>query len=269
MKINIESTQFKELVNSKEPAVFIFNHPDPPCDLAMFYGFINHLYGEYKANNDNSENGINFPKPQCIVTNREYDVFPEKLKKMYDKGGFVPIVSKAYPSSENNTLKMGTVIDNFTNGNHIFIAPEGGRRFLNLTNEEKFNYGISKVIIKSLTKLPRVKVIPVGICCEKTKGAVAHGAVHIGNPIYFKMENNSISVTKGNIDNKFTEQNDNSFYKKISLNSDEEYTELKYGNKPIILDNESSKKAMARIIGGVLCTNLSITADKATEEFIK
>lgn len=35
MKINNESIQFKNLVNSNEPAIFVFNHPDPPRDLAM------------------------------------------------------------------------------------------------------------------------------------------------------------------------------------------------------------------------------------------
>lgn len=77
------------------------------------------------------------------------------------------------------------------------------------------------------------------------------------------MENNTISVTKGDIESEFKNKDGNTFYEKIAEKSEDEYTALKYGNKNIYLDTESSKKAMARVIGGVLCTDLAIVSEKA------
>lgn len=273
MKMNIESGRIRDLAKDNESVIFLFNHPAPPNDLCLTFGFISKLYEKY------SQAGLakTCPRPKYLLTQRIVEAMPEKLRGPFQKVQGVGVDAGTYPTPERagrNGEIMQNLVDGFEQGqNHIFIFPEGGRaRYQNIPLEERFQYGIGKIATKILEDVGEVKVVNVGM---DYKNGV--GAVHIGKPVIFKIgENGEILTNKGNFQKGGKTTTPNRFYSQLSCSCDTEFQPLKIqGTTPQLLNSmtkeESRQNQMlaSRLIAGVMCDNMSICISKAQKMLTK
>lgn len=262
MEINLESGRLSDLAKSKEPVIFLFNHPAPPYDLGLSFGFVSQLYKKY------SELGLaaNCPRPKYILSERILSSMPEKLSSAFQKVQAVGINAGTYPTPER-AGKNGNVISDVVNGfirgkNNIFIFPEGGRaRYQNLPIEERFQYGIGKIATKVLSSVGRAKVVNVALGYKD-----GHGVVYIGKPIIFEAtKNGEIGVKGGNVSQCCDKTVINRFYSELKKTKGETLQPLTNNGVPITLpsnlsSSEDKKMHMvaSRLMTGIMCDNMSI-----------
>lgn len=264
LEINTENDKLDKIVNSDIPTIFVFNHPNAPHDLISSFGFVSELYGKYLE----VGKGETCPRPK-VFTSGVHDGFPQEYKELLEKGFVTPIDPCPYPNvnrAKNNANAIGKIEKGFINSEYnIFHFPEGARRSMkNLPFDYRFQYGIAKIINNAINEQKTVRVIPVGLAAKEK-----FGVVEIGEPVYFKKEDDSVFVSKGNFDSKEEITKTNDYYKKLSELKENEFFPIYYGNEIVKVKDEKSNKAMERLIAGDICSNLEICANKANEKFIK
>lgn len=262
VEMNTDNNELKNLVESDEATIFLFNHPCPPFDLSVSFGFLAELYKEYKE----AGKAETCPRPKYILTERIPGSFCDKFREVFEKMEAVGVDAGTYPTADRantNKEKLAPVIEGFLNDdNHIFIFPEGGRpRYKDtLSLKERFQYGIAKIIKKAAREKGSVRVVSVGL---DYKDGV--GAVHIGKPVYYKSEGNKIRVSKGSITPGSKPAAANTFYQALSKMPDDQVTlPLCIGGKEL---DESCKKSdilLSRLVAGTLCSNLDVAVDAAS-----
>lgn len=258
--INLESGRLDAIAGSKEAVIFVGNHNNPPHDAALLFNFITELYRKYEALG--SPDGV--PRPRIVMDKRIYNGFPEDLRTILGKAGSVPVVATSYPTAENasvNKSVMEGMRDGFVQDkNHIFIYPEGRRnKFRNsLPVKDRFQYGIGKIIQDALVSKQRVKVVPLGVGQEGDTGSI-----HIGNPLYFEKDGETITVRGGNITPETEEFKTSSFYRRLSKLAGEESMAICYNGIPVQTADKKANKFMSRLIAGILCTDVEVCAKKA------
>lgn len=264
LEINTENNELEKIVEEDMPTIFVFNHPNAPHDLISSFGFISELYSKYLE----IGKGETCPRPK-VFTSGVHDGFPQEYKELLEKGFVTPIDPCPYPNqnrAKNNSNAIGKIEKGFINSEYnLFHFPEGARRSMkNLPFEYRFQYGIAKIINKTINEQKTVRIIPVGLAAKEN-----FGVVEIGEPVYFKKEDDTVLVSRGNFDSNENITNSNDYYKKLSNLEDNEFFPICYGNKIVKVKDEKSNKAMERLIAGNLCSNLEICANQANEKFIK
>ena len=143
-------------------------------------------------------------------------------------------------------------IDNKIN---LFIFPEGRMcAFKKLDSSWKFQGGVSDIIKAVAKQKDRVKVVPLGFAY---KGNV--GSIHIGEPLFFKKENDNLLFTQGTADKELSSE---SYYKYIQNTPQDQD-----GYRPILDKGEPIKYRKTRdYISGILCDNLVSCKRKAAEQ---
>lgn len=263
IEMNKECGCLEKLAQSDEATIFIFNHPSPPYDLSVSFGFIAELYKAY----EDAGKSESCPRPKYILTDRINKALPEEFSEVFQKIEAVGVDAATYPTADRakmNGEKLKPVIDGFMKDeNHIFIFPEGGRpRYKDvLPLEERFQYGIAKVIKKAAQHKSRVKVVPVGL---DYKDGV--GTAHIGTPIYYKAEDKVMKISKGVITPEVEICYQSEFYRSLAkLPEPESMMEICHSGVPIINECKRSDMFLNRLIGGTLCTNMGICVDTASQ----
>lgn len=265
MEINTESGILGKIAKSNDATIFLINHYWAPYDSGLGNATIAELYKSYKENDINK-----FPEPRYILNKSTLENMPPKLRESFKKIETVGVSAPSYPtewSAKYNRLTMPTLIKGFINDkNHIIIHPEGRRSLYkkDLPLEERFQAGIAKVVQAAVEKKGRVRVVSIG-----TDYHDGLGVSNIGEPIYFEKDGNQIKVTKGNIVEGTEAAANNSFYKKLSTLNEGESLTICHKGKPLELINEQSSKFMSRLIAGIMCTDMDISAKNATKTLEK
>lgn len=262
MEINLESGILDKIAKSDASTIFISNHNHVPYDISLAFGTISELYKSYETNGKKE----NLPKPAFMINKVVTDTLPEKFKEVFDNIESLGVDSTPYPTKEGaeyNNQKMKPIIEGFTqNKTNLFLFPEGTRTAYNgkMPFENRFQYGIAKLIQDAVQKKGSVRVISLGIDFDDKLGAV-----NIGEPIYFVKDGDKIKVTKGNITSDTEAAKTNSFYKKLSTLKESENLTICHKGKPVLTTNEQSSKFMSRLIAGILCTDLDISMKNASK----
>ena len=248
-EINVESMALQDIVKSREPAIFIMNHTknqSKDIDAAVFFNTL--LYREYLYN------GLagNCPRSKIMASKgfvkRAGEGGAEKLQWL----GVVPVSASLKKDGKNhNAVVLRDLINEFSeNKINIFLFPEGALAALTfLPANYKFQPGVSSIVKKSLEKVPKVKVIPLGFAHNNETSSI-----HIGEPVYFKKTNTEYSVTKGNANSEFFDKSLAEFYS----GSDE--TIITDNGKPVEADK------IIPFISGILLKNLECCTKEAKQD---
>lgn len=256
-EMNTESGRLAKIAKSDEAAIFVVEHKSVPYDVCMGFGFLSQLYKKYQELGKIE----NVPLPKFIINKHITDGLPSHLLDVFNKTEATPVYASYYPAGEGGSDLLNNAMSGFINNkNHIIIYPDGRRAKYKqeLTDSERFQYGIGKMVQSSLLDKKRVKVI-----CLGTQYKDGIGSLHIGNPIYFSKDGNSINVTKGNITSDSERTQNNSFYKKLSELSDDDTMTITHAGKPIDISNKQGNKFMSRVIAGILRADLHICTENA------
>ncbi len=253
----LNTDRLKELAQSDEATIFITRHAGDAFDLARTMGFVSKLYEEYEKN----ENPAIYPKMNYTILKRKVDSFPDKLRAVALKAGLVGLDSTAYPTKEKfeyNKIAKDELVDDFIkNKSHIFMFPEGARYDYRdkLKPLDRFQYGISKIIVKSARKKKRVKIVTLGM--DK------RGGLYIGKPLYFENRNGVLYVSKGNFTTDSKIAQENSFFRNLAKTNEDELKPITYGGKEIKDTDAKGSKALARLASGIISEDLEISMNTA------
>lgn len=266
MEINLETGKLEELAKSDEATIFVFNHPSIPKDLVLSFGFLSKLYEAY----DQQGKAQSCPKPRYVITDEIVSTVSPKMKEIFTRFGMVPVDASFFPSGEkaaNNNPKIAPVIEEFIDDkSNIVIFPEGElahyKSAFNL--EERFQYGVAKIVNKAANNKKRVKVVTVGV--DYKDGL---GVVHLGDPIYFEKDGNQLKVNKGNLSKESSATRKNAFYSDLAGRQNDDMIPIPYGGEPLEVTDKMKHTFMSRLIAGILCTNLDICVDQAQETLQK
>lgn len=264
MEINIEEGKLKQLAQSDEAAIYVFNHPNIPNDVILTFGFINQLYKAYEEEGK----AETCPRISYLL---DTDNLPPSFRDAAKSFGFnslrAPLVDDG---SSNVELHNGRVLfksmREYSKGKkNIFLLPEGSySNFKDIPLKEKFQPGIGRMVEKLVTKMDKVKIVPVGLCAEEGKGVV-----NIGEPIYFSHDDKTdgITATKGSL----TPENapDKGFYQNLSSQASDTPQTIVYGGEVITNDGKENKAILSRLVSGVVATNLDVNVQRATSVFKK
>lgn len=256
-EMNVESGELDKIANSNEAAIFVVEHKSVPYDVSMGFGFLSQLYKRYQELGKVS--GI--PLPKFVINRHITDGLPPHLLEVFNKTEAVPLYVSSYPTGEGGSDLLNSAMAGFANNqNHIMIYPDGRRAKYKqeLTDRERFQYGIGKMVQGALKDKERVKVVSLG-----TDYKDGIGSLHIGSPMYFSKDGNFINVSKGNIAPDSAAALGNSFYNRLSGLSDEEMMTITHAGHPIDISDKQSAKFMPRVIAGILRTDLDACTGKA------
>lgn len=262
-EINTESGRLDEIVNSDEATIFVANHDNPPYDASLAFLFYSELYKKYEEAGKTN----NIPMPKLIADSRTVNGFPDKLKEIFKKVEAVPVIATSYPTQEsskfNNQVINPVVYDFINDKNHILIYPEGRRNKFRQTLplEERFQYGIGKIIQTALKHKSRVKVVPLGMAYKD-----GLGSIYIGKPIYFEKDDNNIRVKGGNITPDTEPYKSNSFYREMARLPEGENQVICHNGVPVSTTGNINNKFMSRLIAGILCTDMDICAKNSKDK---
>lgn len=262
IEMNKECGCLEKLAECDEATIFIFNHPSPPYDLSVSFGFIAELYKAY----EDAGKAESCPRPKYILTDRVNKALPKDFSEVFQKIEAVGIDAATYPTADRaktNGEILKPVIDGFIKDeNHIFIFPEGGRpRYKDIMPlEERFQYGIAKIIKKAAKVKSRVKVVPVGL---DYKDGV--GTAHIGTPVYYKATDNIMKVSKGVLKPETEVSYLSEFYRTLAkLPEPETMMAICHSGEPVQAKCKGSDIFQSRLVAGTLCTNMGICVDTAS-----
>lgn len=266
MEINLESRILDELAKSDTSTIFIANHNHVPYDVSLAFGTVAELYKGYKANGRTE----NYPTPAFMINRVVPDTLPPKLKEVFIRLESLGVDATPYPTKEGsayNNIAIKPVKEGFAQDKtNIFLFPEGTRTAYNgrMPLEERFQYGIAKIVQYGIQKKGRVRVVSLGIDYENNLGVV-----NIGNPIYFEKNGDNIKVTKGNITPDTEAARNNSFYRKLATLTENESLDICHQGKTVKMQDDKSSKFLSRLIAGILCTDMDISAKNATKTLKK
>lgn len=265
VEINTENGVLDKVAKSDDATIFLINHYWAPYDIGLGETTVAELYKAYKANGK-----TDVPEPKYFMNRSISGNLPTKLREAAEKVQATGVAAPSYPtdwSSKYNKGVMGAVIDGFMEDkSNIFIYPEGRRSLYkkDLPLEARFQYGIAKVVQDAVAKKGRVRVISIG-----TDYHDGLGVSNVGTPIYFEKDGDGIKVTGGNITPDTEAAQNNSFYQRLSTLSEGEGLTICHQGKVVGLQDKRSAKFMSRLIAGILCTDMDISAKRATETLKK
>lgn len=261
-EIEMNTQRIKDIAKSDDNYIFIMNHD---CPEPMSYGFYSELYKEYKELGKESD----CPRPKYVISERFVNSLPEKLKQAFIKVEAVPVDATAYPTGErakSNAKIMGPVRDGFNEGkNHILIFPEGNRyRIKNMSPLDKFQYGISKIVLDALNQKDTVKIASLG-------GSAKDGlsSLNIGADLCFKKIDDVIYVNKGNLTADKLPENCDEFLLKLANCNDEEFLPITWNGEPLEINDKESQKLALRLIAGIMCNDLQISRQDSINKLNK
>lgn len=262
MEINSESGILDELAKSDTATIFIANHNHVPYDISLAFGTVAELYKGYKTNGRTED----YPTPSFMINKVVPDTLPSKLKEVFTSLESLGVDATPYPTKESaayNNAPMKPVTEGFAQDKtNLFLFPEGTRTAYNgrMPLEERFQYGVAKLVQDAVQKKGRVRVVSLGIDYENNLGVV-----NVGNPIYFEKDGDGIKVTGGNITPDTEAAQSNSFYRKLSTLAEGEGLTICHQGKAVKMQDDKSSKFLSRLIAGILCTDMDISAKNATK----
>ena len=248
-EINVESMALQNIVKSNEPAIFIMNHTKNQAkdiDAAIFFNTL--LYREYLYNGSAG----NCPRSKIMASKgfvkRAGENGSEKLQWL----GVVPVSASLKKDGKNyNAVVLRDLINEFAeNKINIFLFPEGALAALTfLPANYKFQPGVSSIVKKTLEKVGKVKVVPLGFAHNRDTSSI-----HIGEPIYFKKTNTGYTASRGNADSEFFDKSFAKFYPDVG--------------ETAITDNGKLVEANNIIpyISGILLKNLECCKKEAKQD---
>lgn len=310
-EVNLESGRLEEIAESDEACIFIMNHDDQRNDPAMMATFAAEMYKEYmKAGKIETA-----PRPKIILNEDILRAQSDELRNIYTTMGAVGVdadIADTDKAGRKNARTLLPVIRGFNNDeNHVFIFPEGRfsafkkgimSGFTKMNERTKFQPGVGDIIYAAAKKKKRVKVVPLGLAAREKfrpgfkkpkKWKTPLGSIHIGEPVYFTLEDGKIHTTTGNITREnafdglrkfFWHETSNEgpnvsrrgflkgeFLKPEALpepeyleKDGETYKELTMGGESI-----SGRGLNARVISGILYANLKLCKDAAKKALPK
>lgn len=195
VRINSEDRPLDNIVDSKNAAIFVLNHPNYNKDK-ICYTIISSLLSKlYVSKNKQAD----CPRPKLLSSDKLMTVLGDKLSKFCEN--YLGTVSiNANPEMGNsgaNVLPMLNLIKNFIDNKvNIFICPEGNNSLVrNQSLEERIQPGIAGIIKNALNQKNNVKIIPIGLSYPDEKNSF--GNIFIGKPMFFKKINNEFVYTGG------------------------------------------------------------------------
>lgn len=247
LDVNFENNRITNLAKSDRPHIFIMNHDNQTKDPQMLATFNTMLNDEYIAL------GLakTCPRPRIILNEDILLSMNDRNRNIFKKMGSVGIDASIHnPDTKSNSKKFITLMREFINGEvNIFIFPEGKNSIKkNTPLDEKFQLGIAEMVTKLTSKLPEVKVTPLGFAYGKKTQV---DSIHIGETIVFKKDGEHIVSSVGNINSEFANEGLRNFFKNKSESI------LTEQGIPV------KGKEQARYVGGVLCENLRICKEEA------
>lgn len=255
VEINIENGELQNITDSDEACIFIMNHDKQNQDSVMV-NFFNALLAREYILKGKAET---CPHPKVILNRDIVDSMGEGHKKIAKTWGAVGVDASIHSTNHvfNGRITSQLVNDLANDKINLFIFPEGRMcAFKDLNPDWKFQGGISDIIKAVAKKKDRVKVVPLGFAYNKKIGSI-----HIGEPLYFKKENDSILFTEGNV-NKDLSSNEYCNYIKTTPFNEEGY-------RPILDNGNIVPFRKSRdYISGILCDNL-VTCKKMAAQSIK
>ena len=274
VEINYHDSKIQEIAESDEACIFIMNHDKQRQDpklLNFFNAILTIAYNNHKKLDT-------CPIPKVILNKDIVDTFKADKKSLAEKWGAVGVDASIHCT---NHLYNGRVIANlirdFANDKiNIFIFPEGKMcAFKNMSPDWKFQSGIADIIKRLTDKKEQVKVVPLGFAYNKIfeilykkkanrLGLIRMqdtGGIHIGEPIYFRKEKDSIQFTAGTIDKRYQAKEFTDFIETAEKSSDGFYTITTNGDTV-------SAKDTSQYIAGILCENL-VACKKQAADSIK
>lgn len=190
VEVNVESGRLMDIVNLKEPAIFIMNHTGNAMrDIQSAKFFNTLLYREY-VYNGTSETA---PRSKVFASENVLASQPDG-GEMYKWLGVIPIKAKMKGSkSKHNTQVISETVEQLRKGKiNLFLFPEGvfcAFPFLPLS--WKFQAGVSSIIKKVLELRDKIKVIPLGFAHKKDLSSI-----HISKPIDFIKQDEKYKVSE-------------------------------------------------------------------------
>ena len=255
VEINIENGELQNLTDSDEACIFIMNHDKQNQDSVMV-NFFNALLAREYILKGKSET---CPHPKIILNRDIVNTMNSENKKIAQTLGAVGVDASIHSTNHVfNGRITSQLVDKLAKDKiNLFIFPEGRLcAFKNLNPDWKFQGGISDIIKAVAKRKARVKVVPLGFAYN---GKV--GSIHIGEPLFFKKENEQILFTEGIVNEGLSSDEYVDYIKNVS--SDKE------GYRPILNNGEVVPLRKSRdFISGILCDNL-VTCKKMAAMSIK
>lgn len=250
VEINTEKGAIQNIVQSKEPHIFIMNHTmkqSKDINAAKFFNTL--LYREYIY----QDNAANCPRSKVLASKGV-------LSGMSDKGerlkwlGVVPINTMGSKGKSENSVILKNLIEQIAKGKiNLFVFPEGVLAALTfLPTKYKFQPGAAAIVKKVLELRDKIKVVPLGFAHNREESAI-----HIGEPVCFRKDGEKYIVSRGNADSDCFDKNLKEFY------SDKEEAVLTAGGIPVGRNN------VVPYISGVLMKNMECCAREAKRDLFK
>ena len=253
IEINIENGEMQKIADSDESCIFIMNHDKQSQDGKML-NFFNALLSREYILKGKSET---CPHPKIILNKDIIDSMDNDSQKIAQTIGAVGVDATIHSVNHvfNGRITSKLIKDLIDNKINLFIFPEGRMcAFKKLDSSWKFQGGVSDIIKAVAKQKDRVKVVPLGFAY---KGNV--GSIHIGEPLFFKKENDNLLFTQGTADKELSSE---SYYKYIQNTPQDQD-----GYRPILDKGEPIKYRKTRdYISGILCDNLVSCKRKAAEQ---
>lgn len=259
VNINTELNELKDIANSDEAVIFIFNHEARVLNDALMNGFMSLLYSEYKE----AGKSETCPMPKLIsAKNLDNSEFSDALRKLQvvevDQS-----LNKTSKRAKMNQSGLTQVVKGFIkNKTNILIFPEGAKGAKKgLSNAERFQPGTGKIIEMALKRKENVKVVSIGLSSDHENS----GVIHIGKPLNFSLENNKVKVSGGNFseDKSLIEKSN---YYNLLAKTDKDNPIPIYNGKDAV---KMGDPLLNRFISGILSCDLPICANKAKADFQK
>jgi len=258
----------EKIAADKNNYIFIMNHNNMPYDIPMGNNFLRVLYKKYR----DVGRASGCPLPKIMINKDIIDTMPEKLKELYLKTEALPVHAYRYPTQESaavNKSAIEAVTNDIVNGNvNLVMYPEGGAAdLMTLSREERFKYGIGKVILKVLSEKekkglsPEINIVSVGLTHKRN----GQSAMNVGQTMTIRKENEKLLLTRGNILPETQEAQENTYFKELSSKNENEMFPIYLNGKTLELqkDNPVSRRMAARVLSGILFTDLSISEKEA------
>lgn len=249
VEINLESGRIAEIAKSNEPCIFIMNHDNQSHDPEMMALFNTLLSQEY-ARLGKAES---CPRPRIILNEDILLSMDDKMRTIFEKLGAVGIDASLFSKGNKNARVLIPLLKDFVEGRaHIYIFPEGKMAAFKGDLKSKFQAGVGSMVYRALGKREQVKVVPLGFAYNK-KAKPLLSSIHVGEPVVFKLDGDTVLTSRGNTTSSFTAANYREFFEK----SDSDFSTITEQGTPVTGKNTTD------YIAGVLCENLRICTEEA------
>ena len=254
VEINIENDELQNIVNDDCSHIFIMNHDKQRKDPKLLSFFNALLLREYLYQGKASA----CPKSKIILNKDILECSDDEKKKLAEQWGAVGIDAALHSSDKmKNGRIMSELVKELSNDEiNLFIFPEGRMcAFSNLDPQWKFQEGVGDIVKAVVQRKDEVKVVPLGFAYKKDVGGI-----HIGEPIYFKKDGNTIKFKNGIVDEKTQDKTYTAFIN--NAQSENGWYTIESEGTPV------NPRESGKYIAGILCENLT-ASKKLAQESIK